>query len=89
MARPKSKDKEITISVKISEQLKNSLSILAELQEIELSGYIRQVLQQNADQNAELTQKALALKQKYAAEKSKLVADTKFDFAQDSKGSDG
>lgn len=73
MARPKSNDKAITLSVKVSAKLKDSLAILAELKNLEISDYIRQVLQNNATKNAELINQAVKLKQQYTSEKNKLL----------------
>ena len=90
MARPKSKDKsDVVLSLKISEKLKDSMSVLAELRGLEISGYVRQVLRSHADKNAELIKKAIDLKQKYADEKVKLIAqDSPADETQDLKGGD-
>lgn len=73
MARQRSNDKAVTLSVKISEELKDSMAILAELKNLETSDYIRQVLQNNAAKNAELINKAIKLKQKYTSERNELL----------------
>lgn len=73
MARPKKIDKDAVISVKVPEQQKESLSMLAELQGLEFSVYLRQVLKEIADQQSDLIKKALAEKRKYNAKISKLA----------------
>ena len=84
------KTENAVISVKVNPALKADVLILADLNGLDISGYVRQILQSVADNQKDLIDKARDLNSKFSAEKSKLVTDD-FDFlaqkalAQDSK----
>ena len=71
----KKTDNDAVISVKVTPSLKADFLLLADLNGLDISGYVRRILQAVADNQKDLIEKARDLHFKFSAEKSKLVTD--------------
>ena len=71
----KKTDNGTVISVKVNPALKADFLLLADLNGLDISGYVRRILQAVADNQKDLIDKARDLNSRFSAEKSKLATD--------------